>query len=156
MEAWEASGSVTSDHSLGEVLSTWKLNSSPGFDLTLTSSVFPQTATSCWPMHRAHGAFPSSTALTASASSRATAALRSCRKHVAAISFMVQRPVSQPCRGYTRHWRAIRNTRLKFASTGRMVRAHPAPLSSPQALLRVQFAQWKPGCWSPHCHKLTM
>lgn len=38
MEAWEPSGSVTSDHSLGEVLPTLKLSSPPGLDLTLTSS----------------------------------------------------------------------------------------------------------------------
>ena len=88
---------------------------------------FPQTATSCWLTHRAHGAFPLSTVPTASASSQATAAPRSCRKPAAAASSMVQRPVSQPCRGCTRLWRAIRSTALKYASTERMVRGSSLP-----------------------------
>lgn len=74
-------------------------------------------------MHRAHGVFPSSTALTASVSSQATAAPRSCRKPVAADFSMAQKPVSQPCKGCKKPWRATKNTELKSAFTERMVKS---------------------------------
>lgn len=74
-------------------------------------------------MHRAHGVFPSSTALTASVSSQATAAPRSCRKPVAVGSSMAQRPVNQPCNGCKKPWRATKNTELKSAFTERMVKS---------------------------------
>lgn len=32
----------------------------------------------------------------------------------------------------------------------------PEALPRPRALPRVHWAQWKPGCWSSRCHKLTV
>lgn len=81
----------------------------------------PQTATSSWPMHRCRRAFPSSTALMASASSRASPGARSCRRAAPVSSCTGRRPARASSSAWTRPWRSARSLRTRSCSTKRQV-----------------------------------
>lgn len=80
-----------------------------------------QTATSSWPMHRCRRAFPSSTALMASVSLRASPGARSCRRAAPVSSCSGQRPAKASSSALMTPWRSARSLRMRSCSTKRQV-----------------------------------
>lgn len=87
----------------------------------VTISDFPQTVTFCWPMPKSNMATLLFTAQTASVISQVLAAPRSCRRIASAVFCMGWRPVIPSCKALRELWRRSRNTRLRCASTRKMV-----------------------------------